>query len=138
MTGTEIFGRLMDAVNDKDIDGAANCYSEDVHYAEPGINCDLHGRDQVHRLYTSWLTNADLKARLDDAFTAGDRGAFVFTMTATVVKEIAGLWPADSVGRTFSVPVAVIARLDSDGLMSEAVYHWDTMTMLSQLGQIPG
>ncbi|MFE6502057.1 nuclear transport factor 2 family protein [Kitasatospora sp. NPDC057738] len=138
MTDTKVFARLIDAVNRKDVDGAAGCYSRDVHYAEPGINCELHGRDQVHELYKSWMTNADLTARLDDAFSAGDRGAFVFTMTGTVVNEVAGMWNADAVGRTFSVAIAVIARLDADGLMSEAVYYWDVMTMLSQLGQIQG
>ncbi|MFI9330255.1 ester cyclase [Kitasatospora sp. NPDC052868] len=137
MSTIKVFDQLMEAVNNKDVDAAVECYTEDVRYAEPGIDCELRGRDAMRQLYTTWMTHANLTAELDDAFGAGDRGAFVFTMTGTVVKEFPGMWNADSVGRTFSVPVAVVARLAPDGLMSEAVYYWDLLTVLTQLEQRP-
>ncbi|WP_380282445.1 nuclear transport factor 2 family protein [Kitasatospora purpeofusca] len=137
MPTIKVFDRLMDAVNDKDVDAAAECYTEDVRYAEPAIDCELRGRDAVRAMYTTWMTHVNLTAELDDAFGAGDRGALVFTLAGTVVKELPGLWDADSIGRTFSVSVAVIARLAPDGLMAEAVFYWNLLTLLTQLGQKP-
>lgn len=134
MTGTAVFQELIDGLNARDLERAVSCYSDNVHYEEPGLGWDLNGRDEVRAMYGPWFVNAELAATLDNAFATGDRGAFQFTMSGTILKELPGLWPATAVGRVFSVRVAGVARLNADGLMTELVLYWDLGTLLSHIG----
>ncbi|MFD9427026.1 MULTISPECIES: nuclear transport factor 2 family protein [unclassified Streptomyces] len=135
MTSTTIFEELIDAIGARDLDRTMDCFTADVHYEEPAFGWDLHGLEEVREMYGPWFTNANLDTTLDDAFTAGDRGAFQFTMRGTILKELPGVWSTDAVGRIFTIRLAGVARLSPDGRMAELILYWDFVTLLSHIGE---
>jgi len=127
--------RAYDLINAGKIDGFADLLSEDFveHEQSPGLEPTKAGVVQFFRMYKAAFP--DLRFEPEQFFTNGDTVAVYFRASGTQSGEIMGI-PAT--GKRFDVHGVDIVRFGEDGVGRE---HWgvfDAMTMMQQLGVVPG
>lgn len=89
-------------------------------------------RDAMQELF---LAFPDFNLEVRDLFTADNRMCVQCTLTGTHEGELRGLLATH---RRIEVEICLVFRIDRDGLVQEEVIYGDSMTMLSQLGLLPG
>lgn len=127
--------RFFERVNSGDIDGLVDLLADDFveHEALPGMPA---GRDGTRALFTMMRAAfPDMKWDAQDILVDGDKAVSRVQFTGTNDGEFMGM---SATGKSVSVQVMDIVRFSDDGLARE---HWgvfDTMSMMQQLGAIPG
>jgi steroid delta-isomerase-like uncharacterized protein len=127
--------RLYELLNAGDVDGFGDLIAEDFveHEETPGLEPTKEGVKQFFRMYRAAFP--DLRMEAEDVFASGDKVVARVRGTGTHEGEFMGM-PAT--GKSFDVQLIDIIRFGDDGLARE---HWgvfDALTMMQQLGAIPG
>jgi steroid delta-isomerase-like uncharacterized protein len=127
--------RLYELLNAGDVDGFGDLIAEDFveHEETPGLEPTKEGVKQFFRMYRAAFP--DLRMEAEDVFASGDKVVARVRGTGTHEGEFMGM-PAT--GKSFDVQLIDIIRFGDDGLAHE---HWgvfDALTMMQQLGAIPG
>jgi steroid delta-isomerase-like uncharacterized protein len=127
--------RIYELLNAGDIDGFGSLVAEDFveHEETPGLEPTKEGVKQFFRMYRAAFP--DLRMEAEDVLVSGDKVVARVRGTGTHQGEFMGM-PAT--GKSFDVQLIDIIRFGDDGLAHE---HWgvfDALTMMQQLGAIPG
>ena len=122
-------------VNSGDIDGFVGLFAEDFveHEAMPGMPPTREGTMQLFKLIHEAFP--DMRWDPQDILVDGDKAVARVGFSGTNDGEFMGM-PAT--GRSVNVEGIDIVRFDADG---RAVEHWgvlDQMSLMAQLGAIPG
>jgi steroid delta-isomerase-like uncharacterized protein len=118
-----------------DLDGFAGLLSDDFieHEETPGLEPNKAGVLQFFTMYRAAFP--DLKFEPEQLFVNGDTVSAYARVTGTQTGEFMGI-PAT--GKSIDVHCVDIVRFGEDGVGRE---HWgvfDAMTMMQQLGVVPG
>jgi steroid delta-isomerase-like uncharacterized protein len=124
-----------DLLNAGDLDGFAELLSEDFveHEQAPGLAPGKEGVVQFFTMYRAAFP--DLRFEPEQYFVNGDTAAVYVRATGTHQGEFMGI-PAT--GKSIDAHGVDIVRFRDDGVGRE---HWgvfDAMTMMQQLGVVPG
>ncbi len=124
-----------DLLNAGDLNGFAELLSEDFveHEQAPGLAPGKEGVVQFFTMYRAAFP--DLRFEPEQSFVNGDTAAVYVRATGTHQGEFMGI-PAT--GKSIDVHGVDIVRFGDDGVGRE---HWgvfDAMTMMQQLGVVPG
>jgi steroid delta-isomerase-like uncharacterized protein len=124
-----------DLLNAGDLDGFAELLSEDFveHEQAPGLAPGKEGVVQFFTMYRAAFP--DLRFEPEQYFVNGDTAAVYVRATGTHQGEFMGI-PAT--GKSIDAHGVDIVRFGDDGVGRE---HWgvfDAMTMMQQLGVVPG
>jgi steroid delta-isomerase-like uncharacterized protein len=127
--------RFFELVNSGDIDGFIDVLADDFveHEAMPGMPPGREGTRQLFNMIHAAFP--DMKWDPQDILVDGDKAVSRVQFTGTNDGEFMGM-PAT--GKSVSVQIIDIVRFGDDGL---ALEHWgvfDMMSMMQQLGAIPG
>jgi steroid delta-isomerase-like uncharacterized protein len=128
-------GRMYDLLNAGDVDGFGDLLADDFveHEDLPGSPRTKDGVKAFFRMYIAAFP--DLQVAAEDVLTSGDKVVARVRGTGTHQGELMGMPPT---GKAIDVTFIDIIRFGDDGLAHE---HWgvfDTMTMMQQLGAVPG
>ena len=126
---------MYDSLSAGNVDGFGDALAEDFvdHEELPGLTPTKDGVMTFFRMYIAAFPG--LKVTPEDVLTSGDKVIARTRATGTHQGELLGL-PAT--GKPINVQFIDIIRFGDDGLACE---HWgvfDTMTMMQQLGAVPG
>ena len=127
--------RAADSLSAGSVDGFGEALADDFvdHEELPGLTPTKDGVMTFFRMYIAAFP--DLKVTPEDILTSGDKVIARTRATGTQQGELLGI-PAT--GKSINVQFIDIIRFGDDGLARE---HWgvfDTMTMMQQLGVVPG
>ena len=123
---------LLEAINRRDIEGAAAFLAADYVWQGPGSQ-QAFGPEGWKELVATYLAAfPDLQFTLDDICADADKVAARFTARGTFKGELAGVSPT---GRTVSVPCIMISRIEN-GKIVEDHEMWDQLTMFQDLGAL--
>ena len=127
--------RMYDLLSAGDVDGFGDILADDFvdHEELPGLEGTKDGVKTFFRAYIAAFPG--LKVVPEDVLTSGDKVVARTRATGTHQGELMGI-PAT--GKSINVQFIDIIRFGDDGLARE---HWgvfDTMTMMQQLGVVPG
>lgn len=127
--------QLYDRVNAGDLDGLGSLLADDFveHEDLPGAPSTKDGVIAFFRAFREAFP--DMAMHAEDVLVSGDKVVARARVTGTHRGDWAGM-PAT--GRAIDVPLIDIIRIGDDGLARE---HWgvlDAMTMMQQLGAVPG
>ncbi|MEZ0285899.1 MAG: ester cyclase [Thermoleophilia bacterium] len=128
-------GRAYELINAGDIDGFGALLADDFveHEESPGLAPTRDGVMDFFRMYVAAFP--DLRMTPEDVLASGDKVVVRLRATGTHKGEFMGV-PAT--GKSIDVQAIDIVRFGDDGLAHE---HWgvfDAMTMMRQLGVVPG
>ena len=128
-------GRAYELINVGDIDGFGALLADDFveHEESPGLAPTRDGVMDFFRMYVAAFP--DLRMTPEDVLASGDKVVVRLRATGTHEGEFMGV-PAT--GKSIDVQAIDIVRFGDDGLAHE---HWgvfDAMTMMRQLGVVPG
>ncbi len=125
--------RVLDMINDRELDGAFEFYATDYVYHGPGGQ-ELRGRDQIRDLWGGFFgAFPDLHATIDDMFAEGDSVALRWTIAGTHTGDFQGIAPT---GKRIELPIAELFRI-VDGVLVEAWDQYDRLHLLEQIGAVP-
>ena len=135
MDPAAIMRNAYDLLNAGDLDGFGELLSDDFveHEQAPGLAPGKEGVLQFFTMYRAAFP--DLRFEPEQTFTNGDSVSVYVRVTGTHQGEFMGI-PAT--GRSIDIHGVDIVRFGDDGIGRE---HWgvfDAMTMMQQLGVVPG
>jgi steroid delta-isomerase-like uncharacterized protein len=127
--------QMFDRINSGDIDGAVAFLADDFveHEEAPGIPPTKEGTKQLFTMLRGGFP--DLRFDAEDIFSSGERVVARSIVSGTHQNAVMGI-PAT--GKRIAVADFAILRFGDDGLIHD---HWglmDMMTMMQQLGVLPG
>ena len=127
--------RLYELISAGDIDGFGDLLAEDFveHEEMPGLEKSKEGVKQLFHMYRAAFP--DLRMEVQDLLVSGDKAVARVRATGTQNGEFMGM-PAS--GKSVDVQLIDITRFGDDGLARE---HWgvfDALSMMQQLGAVPG
>jgi steroid delta-isomerase-like uncharacterized protein len=130
-----IMRNAYDLLNAGDLDGFGELLSDDFveHEQAPGLAPGKEGVLQFFTMYRAAFP--DLRFQPEQTFTNGDTASVYVRVTGTHQGEFMGI-PAT--GKSIDIHGVDIVRFGDDGVGRE---HWgvfDAMTMMQQLGVVPG
>ncbi|HEY2194292.1 MAG TPA: ester cyclase [Actinomycetospora sp.] len=123
------------AWNDRDRDAYRDCYTEDCELVAPGTDLG-GGRAALLRFYDETMAAfPDNAITVERVVAQGDLLVEESRLEATHTGPIPGPdgTPIPATGRTLSLPLAGIHRVDGERITSSHFY-WDVFDMLGQLG----
>ena len=130
--------RYYDAFNRGDLDEAVKAFSPDVETIEPGAGT-MHGADQW-KAYGAGFKRAmpdarlNIKSAVEQGNTLSVEGVFTGTHTGPMATPAGEIPPT---GRTVNLPYVDVYTAQGGRFVTHQVYY-DQITMLAQLGLIPG
>ena len=135
MDPAAIMRNAYDLLNAGDLGGFGELLSDDFveHEQAPGLAPGKEGVLQFFTMYRAAFP--DLRFQPEQTFTNGDTASVYVRVTGTHQGEFMGI-PAT--GKSIDVHGVDIVRFGDDGVGRE---HWgvfDAMTMMQQLGVVPG
>jgi len=124
-----------DVVGKGDAGAIEEIYSPDYVNHTTFAGGDLRGLDGVRSVMTAFRTGfPDVNVTIDDVIEAGDKVVTRATGYGTHTGEFRGIAPT---GRKIEVRIISIFRI-SEGKIIERWENMDTMTLMQQIGAIPG
>ncbi len=124
--------RHIEAINNKDVDGFARNYADDVAYQ--GTDGELKGPEAITELLNVFLgAFPDLAVTVDDVVAEGDKVVLRSTGRGTHTGDLQGIPPT---GKSMTISAIDIFRM-SGGRIAEQWEMFDQMGMMQQLGVIP-
>ena len=125
--------RVIELINERDLDTAFEYYTEDYVYHGPGGQ-ELRGRDGIRGLWKIFLDAfPDLESSVDDMIQEGDKLALRWTVTGTHTGEFLGIPPTN---KTIKLPITEVFKI-ADGQLVEAWDQYDRMHLMEQIGAAP-
>ena len=125
--------RVLDLINDRQLDAAFELYAEDYIYHGPG-GAELRGRDEIRGLWVAFLTGyPDLHSTVDELIVQGDRIVMRWTIYGTHTGDFFGV-PASN--NPLVLQITEIFRVEN-GQLAEAWDNWDRLSMAQQMGGTP-
>lgn len=113
--------------------------ADDAVYEEPATGRRTEGREANIDLAKGWKSAfPDVRGRLDQAYVSGQTVIMEITWEGTQSGPLAmptGTLPPT--GKRIRVPAVMITTL-KNGKISRQRHHLDVLTMLTQLGVVPG
>ena len=129
-------GRLYDLINAGDFEGFGELLADDFVEHEQLPGDQAAGREAPKQLFTMFQAAfPDMRWTAEDVLPSGDKVVARARVTGTHQGEFMGIPPT---GKSIDVQLIDIIRFGDDGLAHE---HWgvfDQMTMMQQLGAVPG
>jgi steroid delta-isomerase-like uncharacterized protein len=127
--------RMYELLSAGDVDGFGDVLADDFveHEETPGLAPTKDGVKAFFRMYIAAFP--DLRLSVEDILPSGDKVVARVKATGTQQGDFMGI-PAT--GKAVDVQLIDIIRFDADGHAAE---HWgvfDAMTMMQQLGVVPG
>jgi steroid delta-isomerase-like uncharacterized protein len=139
MEAASVAVELMEAFNKGDFDRMAALCSPDVTYIEKGTNRTAKGVDQVLQVAHDWKAAfSDIHGNIWGRNSCGNNAVIEITWTGTndgPLQMPNGALPAT--GKSVEFDDAQIFEIEN-GLVKEFRNYGDFITMLTQLGVIPG
>lgn len=138
MTAIETVRKSIDTWNDADRQGFLSCYTDDCEILAPGL--EGKGHDGVAAFWASTMgPMPDGRVDVTHLLADGDVVAEEATTRGTNTGPSYG--PDGSeippTGREVVVPFGAVHTVREDKIVSSHFY-WDTMSILGQLGLLPG
>jgi steroid delta-isomerase-like uncharacterized protein len=135
MDHSERARQMYEAINSGDIAGFGALLADDFidHEETPGLEPTREGAMAFFRMFRTAFP--DMRMEPQDMLPSGDKVVIRMECTGTNLGEFMGM-PAT--GKAISVDGIDIMRFGDDGLCHE---HWgvfDAMSMMQQLGVVPG
>jgi len=135
MDHTATLRRMYERINAHDLDGFCELLAEDFveHEETPGVPPTKDGVRQFFAM--QFAAFPDLRMEAEDVLPSGDKVVARATYTGTNHGDFMGM-PAT--GKSVKVQLIDIIRFGDDGLAHE---HWgvlDVMSLMLQLGAVPG
>ena len=139
MESASVARELMEAFNKRDFDRMAALCSPDITYIEKGTNRTAKGIDQILEVASAWATAfSDLRGNIWTAASCGNNAVLEITWTGTndgPMEMPGGTIPAT--GKTVEFDDAQVFEIEN-GLVKTFRNYGDFVTMLTQLGLMPG
>ena len=139
MDAASVASQFMEAFNKSDFDGMAALCSPDVVYIEKGTNRSSKGVDEIMAVAHGWKAAfSDIHGNIVSSKSCGDTAVLEITWTGTndgPIELASGLLPAT--GRSVEFDDAQVYEI-ADGKVQAFRNYGDFLTMLTQLGVIPG
>jgi len=139
MEAASVAIELMEAFNKRDFDRLAALSSPDVTYIEKGTNRTAKGIDEVLQIAHGWADAfSDLHGNIWASSSCGNNATIEITWTGTndgPIELPGGTLPAT--GRSVEFDDAQVYEIEN-GLVKTFRNYGDFLTMLTQLGVIPG
>ena len=125
------------AVQNKDLEGAAKFFAEDVVVVTPDLG-QLTGRERMRDYMQDFFTafpdfKYETRRKYEDDDTAIDEGRYIGTNTGPLSGP-SGSIPAT--GKVVDMRACEVATV-KDGLITHYEFYFDQMEMLTQLGLVP-
>jgi steroid delta-isomerase-like uncharacterized protein len=135
MGNADTMRRAYDLLNGGDVDGFGELVSDAFveHQETPGVPPTKAGVLDMFRSYRGIFP--DMHMKVDEVLESGDRTIARVSVSGTHQGEFMGV-PAS--GRRGETQLIDIMRFDADGKIAE---HWgvmDMLTLMQQIGAIPG
>lgn len=135
MDHAETMRSAYERINAGDIDGFGALLADDFveHDGGPEGPPTKEGTLEYFRMLQAAFP--DLQMNVDDLIAGGDRSVARVTVDATHQGDFLGVPPT---GKRVSMELIDIMRFDDDGLVCE---HWgvaDMLSLMQQLGAVPG
>ncbi|WP_076262937.1 ester cyclase [Intrasporangium flavum] len=135
MGNADTMRRAYDLLNGGDVDGFGALVADGFveHQETPGVPPTKAGVLDMFRSYLEIFP--DLHMKVDEVLESGDRAVARVSVSGTQKGEFMGV-PAS--GRHGETQLIDIMRFDADGRIAE---HWgvmDMLTLMQQIGAIPG
>ena len=139
MEAAAVANEFIEAFNDADWKRFTATCSPDVVYEEKGSNRTIRGLDAVLEVAKGWRTAfPDVRGKIFDSTAAGSTAALEITWMGThdgPLELPTGTLPATGKAVEFDgVQVFVV----EGGKVTHMRHYLDLMTMLSQVGALPG
>jgi steroid delta-isomerase-like uncharacterized protein len=131
----DIVKQHMAAEDRQDLDATLDTFTEACWYSVPGLDIELHGKDEIRRWYEElFAAIPDFRNSGEQYWEAGDQIFFAAYMEGTHLGTWHG-WPAT--GRHFRSPMLVRIPIAPDGLMEAEIVYNDSADVFTQLGILP-
>ena len=139
MESAAVATELIESFNKGDFDRMVALCSPDITYIEKGTNRKANGTDEVLEVAQSWKTAfPDIHGHIYSSSSCGDSAVLEIRWTGTndgPIEMPNGTLPAT--GKSVEFDDAQVYELQN-GLVKEFRNYGDFITMLTQLGVIPG
>jgi steroid delta-isomerase-like uncharacterized protein len=127
--------RLYDSISSGDVDAFAEGLAEDFveHEVGPGMAPTKAGTKEFFQMFVTGFP--DVRFNLLDVLSSGDKVVARSQVTGTHSGTFGGI---PVTGKSIDAQAIDILRVEDDGLVHE---HWgvmDQMTLMQQLGVVPG
>jgi steroid delta-isomerase-like uncharacterized protein len=124
------------AWNSGDVDQIVALFTEDAVYEDVPFGMVITGHAELRKLFESnFTTFGDFSVSDVTAFHTDTQGVVRWTMGGKQIGELpGGLAPK---GKTFSSRGVSVIEL-RDGRIARNSDYWDTLSLLKQLGHLPG
>lgn len=133
--GVEIARRLIEEVwNNRKVDLVNELVApshRNIDANSPDLGNGPEGYKRLVALYTTAFP--DLKLKLNDTVSEGDKIVMAWTVTGTHKGELRGIAPTN---KKISVEGITISR-HANGKIAESRVNWDALGMMQQLGAVP-
>lgn len=130
---------IVTGYNTSDWAGLKNIYAPDVIYDEAGSQRRIQGSDAVIQTLQGWKKSmSDSKGSVTSAFVSDNMVALEIAWEGTHDGPLVG--PSGTVppsGRKQKTPAAMIVKFQGDKV-KEIHHYFDMMTLLQQIGAMPG
>ena len=139
MEAASVASELMEAFNNSDWESFAALCSPDITYEEKGTNRTAKGVDGILEVAQGWKAAfSDIRGRIFSSAGAGTTAVLEITWTGTndgPLELASGSLPAT--GRSVEFDDAQVYEIEN-GQITAFRNYGDFLTMLTQLGVIPG
>ena len=130
--------KFFDAMNAHDLDRVAALAGEEVEFVDVASGEEIRGRERWREYCERYLKGfPDLRLELTNLVAAGDSAFAEAVAVGThdgALQTPAGAIPPT--GRKIEVRFCVVARA-RDGKIADSREHYDSMTLMTQLGLVP-
>lgn len=138
-TALDVVRAHMEAEHRHDVEAAVACFTERAYYRIPGLDVELHGRDEIRRWYEDLFTAFPDFSSPDERYwevrSDGEHSVFYESrMEGTHLGPLRGWAPT---GRRISTPMLVRIPIAADGLMEAEIVYFDTAHLFADLGVLP-
>lgn len=139
MESAAVATELIESFNKGDFDRMVALCSPDISYIEKGTNRTANGIDEILQVAQGWKAAfSDIHGNIWASSTCGNNAVLEITWTGTndgPIEMPNGALPAT--GKRAEFDAAQIFEIEN-GLVKEFRNYGDFITMLTQLGVIPG
>jgi steroid delta-isomerase-like uncharacterized protein len=117
------------------VEKIAYYFTDDCIYDDVPMGSATHGKEELKASWSSFFpTCPDFKIDVKALFAAGDWAGSEWVLSGTQAAD----WPGmPNTGRSFSIVGASIMELQGGKVKRNSDY-WDMVSMLTQLGVMPG
>ncbi len=140
MAAEDTVKKLADAINRHDVNAFAALFTPDAVIRDPATPQPLKGRDAIRQNGDGWFKAfPDVQFKVSNSIAKGDTVAIEVVMTGTHKGPLTG--PAGTIpptNRRMEIRGVGFLRINAQGLIAEERRYYDTVSLMQQLGLMPG